>query len=542
MAWNRFTALMFPLLLMGITEGVAQVNRYVVFFRDKHNTPYTSDAPEAFLSRRAIDRRLDQGIFINTDDLPVTPAYIDAVEATGADVFFTTRWLNGVLVQCDAGLVAQINALPFVDRIEYVAPGARLVSGGRRQRATQRTDSGAATRTGQQLAMIGLDAMQNAGYRGEQIHVAVFDGGFLGVDQAVPFQHIFQDNRLHTADRYDLVTNSGNVFQYDDHGTAVFSVIAAHQEGDYVGGAYKATYHLFVTEDTRSEYRIEEYNWLFAAELADSAGVDVINASLGYYDFDDSSMNYAKSQMDGYSTVVTRAATLAAQRGMIVVCSAGNEGNNPWQLVTAPADGHDVLAVGSVSSALQRSPSSSKGASLIGAVKPDVAAMGVGTAVIRSDGTAGTLNGTSLSAPLVASLAAGVWQRYPNLTAREVVDAIRKSSSQATAPDSLVGYGIPNFQSVVNYLERTPQEETFAIFPNPVRGDSVVIRPADPASAGHCRIEILSVDGKQMVAADVDFSWLNRQHALDVTSMRYGLYFVRIQTGDRQYTFRFVKA
>jgi serine protease AprX len=519
----------------------AQVNRYVVYFRDKENTPFLTNEPSAFLSTRAIERRQEQGIAVTEQDLPVVPAYITGVASTGAQTHYSSRWLNAVLVQCDAALVPSISQLTYVDHVELVAPGSRLNKGGRKHPSSRIKSHVTGTRTEAQLSMIGLDVMQDAGYRGENVLIALFDGGFQGVDQATPFQHIFQEGRLDTDACFDFVTHSGDVFQFDDHGTAVFSVIAAYQEGSYVGGSFEATYQLYVTEDTFTEYRIEEYNWLFAAERADSAGVDIISSSLGYYDFDDASMNYTQSQMDGKTTVASRAAQWAADRGMIVVCSAGNEGANGWQKITTPADARGVLAIASVSSTGQRSPSSSKGPSADGRVKPDLAAMGVGTAIIRPDGSGVNLNGTSLAAPLITSLVAGVWQRYPYLTNQMVMDAIRNSASQATAPDSLIGFGIPNFRAVVNYVESHPQEEVFAVYPNPVTTDTLVIRPADPGATTNCRVEFLSPDGKILAAHDVNFSWLNREYRADLSAYRAGLYFVRVLWQDRRYIYRIVK-
>lgn len=521
--------------------AVAQTNRYVVFFKNKNGTPYTTSEPDRFLSPRAIDRRISQGIAVTEADLPVVPAYIASVASTGATTFFPSRWMNALLVECDASLVPAISQLAYVDHVELAAPGARLGAGGRRAQLSRTKTHVTGTRTEGQLSMIGLDAMQDAGYRGENILIALFDGGFSGVDEAAAFQHVFQEGRIDAAANKDFVANTGEVYRYGDHGTAVFSVIAAYQEGDYVGGSYEATYQLYVTEDPSTEYRIEEFNWLFAAERADSAGVDIISSSLGYYDFDDPSMNYTRAQLDGKTTVVSRAAQWAAERGIIVVCSAGNEGGNAWQKITAPADAPDVLAVASVGNTGQRSPSSSRGPSADGRIKPDVAAMGVGTAVIRADGSVGNLNGTSLAAPLVTSLAAGVWQRYPYLSSKLVIEAIRNSASQASTPDSLLGYGIPNFRAVVNYIESNPQEELFSVFPNPVTADTLVIKPADPGAINSCRIELVSSDGKVLTAKDVNFSWLNREHKADLSAYRAGLYFVRVLWKDHQYVYRIVK-
>jgi subtilisin family serine protease len=321
----------------------------------------------------------------------------------------------------------------------------------------------------------------------------------------------------------------------------VFSVIAAYQEGLFTGGSFEAEYQLYVTEDVGSEYRIEEYNWLFAAERADSAGVDVVNSSLGYYDFDQSAMNYPKSAMDGKTTVVTRAAQMLADKGVIIVCSAGNEGSIAWQLITAPADAKDVLAVANVNSAGQRVNSSSVGPASDGRIKPDVAALGVNTSVIKPNGALGSASGTSLAAPLVTSLAAGLRQRYPDLSNVEIIEAIRKSSSQATNPDNLIGYGIPNFKAVVNYVEKAHQENVFEVYPNPVTRDSITISPFDPEQVKSCRVEVLTSQGQTVYEASVYFSWLNRTHTSYVTGLPSGVYFMRISWGDKKYTYRVVK-
>src|SRR6478736_8464761 len=211
--------------------------------------------------------------------------------------------MNAVLVETDQATLDQIKILPVVDHTEYVAPGKKL--GGRIRKVRSRKENSVAPATKTQLQMLDIDKMHNDGFIGQGITVAVLDGGFLGVNTALPFQPIFQENRL--VDSYDFVARSGNVFAYDDHGTEVLSVIGAYSEGNYTGGAYKANFQLYVTEDVNDEYRIEEYNWLFAAERADSAGVDVINSSLGYNLFDDSSMDYKVTDLTGTTAIISLA-------------------------------------------------------------------------------------------------------------------------------------------------------------------------------------------------------------------------------------------
>jgi subtilisin family serine protease len=519
----------------------AEVNRYVVFFTDKAGSTFSTTAPALYLSQRAIDRRVRQGILVTDLDLPVNDSYVLGVEALGVDVFFSTRWMNGVLVQCDASLIPAIQGLPFVAGVEFVAPNAKLQNNGRIKKNQRTRSTNTPAKTQAQLHLIGLDEMQSAGYKGESVNIAIFDSGFQGVDLSAPFQHIFDENRISIDVSKDFVYNSSGVFQYDEHGTEVFSVIAAYQEGSFTGGSYEAQYQLYVTEDVNTEYRIEEYNWLFAAERADSAGVDVINTSLGYYDFDDMSMNYAKADMDGNTTVITRAAQMAADRGIVVVCSAGNEGGVAWQIITAPADANDVLAIANVNSAGMRAGSSSIGPSADGRIKPDVAAMGVNTSVILPDGSIGSASGTSLSSPLVTSLVAGVWQRYPNLTNKEVIDAIRKSASQANSPDNLIGYGIPNFMAVVNYLEQHAQENVFEVYPNPAVGDTLMIRPFDPIQVSSCYVELVSSQGQVVSSFNTSFSWLDRTFVLDLESVSAGMYYIRISWDKKRYTYKIVK-
>ena len=538
MVWNRNT-LTIAVLLFAST-GWAQVNRYLVFFKDKAGVPFTVNEPTEFLSPLAIERRVEQGIAVTQEDLPVSENYVQGVRDVGAKAFFRTKWMNGVLVQCDASLIPEIQNLIYVDRVEFVAPNERLMTG-RKRTELKTKELKTASSTQVQLHMIGLDEMHAIGTRGEDMVIGIFDGGFQGVNTGAPFQHIFNENRINLEVSKDFVTNSDNVFQFDEHGTEVFSVIAAYQDGFFTGGSYEANYQLYVTEDVVGEYRIEEYNWLFAAERADSAGVDVVNSSLGYYDFDQGAMDYPKSAMDGKTTVVSKAAQMLADRGVIVVCSAGNEGGISWQIITAPADAKDVLAVGNVNSAGVRAGSSSIGPAADGRIKPDVAALGVNTSVIKPNGALGTASGTSLAAPLIASLAAGVWQRYPELSNVEVIDAIRKSASQASSPDNLLGYGIPNFKAVVNYLEQSHQENVFDVYPNPITQDSVTIRPFDPNQVSSCKVEVISSQGQTIYEASVSFSWTNRTYTSYVTNLAAGIYFMRIWWGDKRYTYKLVK-
>jgi serine protease AprX len=523
-------------------SATAQENRYMVFFTDKEGVAYSTSNPIEFLSEKAIARRLSQGVDISEQDLPVNASYVAAVGEVGVDVFFTTRWLNGVLIQCEPDVLPDVQSLPFVDRVELVAPFPQLQSGRRRSLNLRRKSNHTGVETQNQLRMIGIDAMHAAGYGGEGVAIAVFDSGFPDVNNVPAFQHIFSDDRFAPTLSYDFVHNSEDVFQYDDHGTEVLSVIAGLIPDAFTGGAHDASFQLYITEDVPTEYRIEEYNWLFAAERADSAGVDIIHTSLGYYDFDDASMNYTLAQMDGKTAVVSRAAQWAADRGILVVASAGNEGAIPsWGIITAPADARDVLAVGAVNSSLQKTGSSSIGPTADNRIKPDLAALGASVKVVKSNGVISTSSGTSLAAPLITSLAAGIMQRYPDLTNLEVMALMKQTASQAKNPDNLLGFGIPNFQAVVNFQERTVQTRSFEIYPNPLKRDTLTISPFDPDIVRSCEIEIVSAQGQVLGRDTAQFDWLNRNYKANLSGLASGVYYIRVFHEKRRHTFRLVR-
>lgn len=515
----------------------AQTNRYFVFFKDKMGTPYSITQPEEFLSAKSIARRQSQQISITETDLPVNPGYVQQLKDNGIFTYFPSRWFNGVLIEADASMLPTVVALPFVNEVLLVAPGQKFSNGRTRRikRRQETTDQSLANAT--QLTQLGIPAMHAAGNRGEGIAIAIFDSGFQGVSVAAPFSLLHTENRIKQL--FNFVSNNSNVYTGDDHGTEVLSVMAAYIENTYVGGAYKADYYLYLTEDVSSEYRIEEFNWTFAAEKADSAGVQIINSSLGYNVFDDEAMDYSKTQLDGHTAYITRAARLAIERGILVVCSAGNEGSNAWQLVTPPADAPGIVAVGSVTAGGTRSAFSSVGPTEDDRIKPDVVALGSGSVVIRASGNVGTTSGTSVASPLVASLAAGVWQAYPDFTAQEIYEVLTQSASQATTPDNFLGYGIPNFEAVVNYLKEPEPNQAWIVFPNPVVGNRFQIQLDEIVNP--VQVTVFDSKGARVAESSHHINWQNNPFEYDIAHLLTGLYYVRIQSGVRKTTFRVLK-
>ena len=261
--------------------------------------------------------------------------------------------------------------------------------------------------------------------------------------------------------------------------------------------------HLCVTEDDYSEHPVEEANWLAAAEYADSTGVDVISSSLGYTDFDAPSPAYTYADMNGRTAISSRAATMAARVGMLVVNAAGNEGNKPWRYISAPADADSILTVGAVDSLGRHAAFSSYGPTADGRIKPTLSAMGQATAVLSPSGTAYRGNGTSFACPVLAGMAAAFWQANPTLTAQQVILALRSTASKAASPDNTLGYGLPNFGRAYNSLHPNAPlaaapataSESLALYPNP-RGTGVLMLVLPAALRGvPLAVRVLDVRG-----------------------------------------------
>ncbi len=434
-------------LIFGICiNSFAQTKyKYLVLLKDKDNSPYSVNSPLVYLSQKAIDRRFKQGITVKNTDLPPNPAYISSIQQTGATVIYKSRWMNAVLVEATETQKNTILTLPSVKGIEFNRPlkQARQTSV-KDKFAIENTESlnyGDATA---QIQLLGADIMHNQGFHGEGMLVALLDDGFLNVNTSTCLQHLVQQNKIVKV--YDFVDNDNTVYLQGGHGTAVLSTMAGYIDNQMISPAFGTSVALFRTEDIASETPLEEANWLFAAEMADSLGADIISSSLGYSTFDNSADNYTPAMMDGKTALSTRAADLATERGIVVIISAGNSGNDPsWQIITAPADADSVLAIGAVTRAGAYVSFSSRGNSADGRIKPDVVAVGSNTALCNTSGFAATSNGTSFSAPLVAGLVAGFWQANPHLTAQEVTRCIRKSGHQFAFPTIQLGYGYANF-------------------------------------------------------------------------------------------------
>lgn len=498
---------------------------YLVLFKDKKGTPFQTGKPEAFLTARAIERRERQNIPIRESDLPVNPDYLSKVAGTGAQVWFTSKWFNGAVVSATESQLHQIAALPFyagIERKAALSPAgktARLASG--KSGSAAPIDYGAAK---QQIEMLGVQTLHQLGYTGAGLLIGVFDSGFRNADQQGYLKHLFDHSQI--TDTYDFISRNKEVYDDDTHGLQVLSVLASKQPGTLVGPAFDADYVLYRTENVSSETPYEEVTWLLAAERADSVGVDIINTSLGYNTFDDSAFDYSYAQMNGKTAVISRAARFAARTGMLLAVAAGNEGAGSWKYITAPADVDSVLSVGAVNAAEQRYALSSFGPNSEGVIKPDVAALGSGVRVGSVSGSVVTSQGTSFATPLVAGLAALLWQQSPDQTAQELMERIRRMGNQAGHPDNELGYGIPFYSDKA--VPAVPEQLTTTLKNNLVTLSWV--HQADAQTTGY-EISRSRGDEPFVTIATVSQPLYNADTLLETGSYRYR---VRALAGEQK--------
>ena len=528
-------------------------NKYRIYLTDKTNTPYSIQHPEDFLSQLAIQRRLNQNIPIVENDLPVDPLYVDSLKALGLTILNTSKWMNTVVVfSTDTALIDTIQNLAFVSDLYksaslYQKKSLENKFGYQISNEELKTDSlvlldyGSASN---QIKMLNGHILHNQGFQGQGKIIAIIDAGFYHVNTLPAFDSLWINNQiLGTRDFVDggTVSFSGNY-----HGMMVLSTIAANIPGEFVGTAPKAKFWLLRSEDGATEYLIEEDNWISAAEFADSVGVDVINTSLGYNTFNDPSQNHTYADLDGNTIYITRGADIAASKGILVVVSAGNSGGSSWQYITAPADADSVLSVGAVNSEEVYVSFSSTGPTPDGRIKPNVAAKGYGTTIQTTGGQVGSGSGTSFSSPIIAGMAACLWQANPQLSNMEILHSIEQSSDQYFAPDSLKGYGVPDF-ALSNLVLHNIDYEDFnnenylRTYPNPFSNQiNLELYSVDSQKIN---IEIINIVGKivKRYEIPVKLTSYNKICLDNLYSMQNGLYFMRIFTEENFYLSKIVK-
>ncbi len=292
--------------------------------------------------------------------------------------------------------------------------------------------------------------LHNRGFRGQNMQISVLDAGFLQYKSVTAFDSMRMNNQM--LSEKDFVAFDNSVVEDDSHGMYCLSTMAANWPGRMVGTSPKASYYLIRTENVSSEYPIEEFNWVVGAEFADSTGSDMISSSLGYSDFDDATFNHTYNDFYRNSTTVTKGASFASKKGMIVMNSAGNSGQQSWKYLNFPADADSVCTVGAINSAGQIAAFSSYG--YPGKIKPNIVSIGLNTVIAGYNNQPSSGSGTSFSNPNVAGLIACLWQAFPAFNNMKILDAVYKSADRYTAPTNQYGYGVPNFKVAYRSLKK----------------------------------------------------------------------------------------
>ncbi|RPA69625.1 T9SS C-terminal target domain-containing protein [Cyclobacteriaceae bacterium YHN15] len=533
------SALLFSWMLLIGLQAMGQ-NRYAIHYKYKPQDFFTLEEPVLFLTSKALERRDRQGIALDSLDLPVSQKYIDQVSPFVKQVLYHSNWLNASIVIADQESIEEIKGFDFVDHVVLAAPGyvpegkiSTRVNGksGINKNSKGKTNTLEAP-FDYQNSLLGIHEMHEEGFRGKGVTIAVFDAGFPGVDQIPGFSHLFENNQLLGTKDFVHVWNK-NVYSKNQHGTNVLSLLASDDPELLLSGAPEADYILCITEEVSTEYRIEEYNWVKAAEFADSLGVDIINSSLGYWDFDDESMNYTFEDLDGESALVSKGASLAGNKGILVVTSAGNYGNRGSSSITAPADSKGILSVGATNVSMERASFSSQGPTFDGRIKPEVSTYGEQVWLLRSSGNLGRASGTSFSSPQIAALAAGLWQARPEWTKDELIGRILESSSLSALPDNSLGYGIPNFfralYGEILSIDQKENEEVWKIFPNPLIGTDLFVRFGNQTES---EFYLIDIQGKVLQRSNVRRASLQDPYYVPISVIPSGVYIVEMQAGS----------
>ena len=518
-----------------------------VFLKDKPNQATFLENPLTMLTERALERRAKLSIPLDFIDVPVDQTYYNQIKGeANITVLAKSKWLNAIHIQ---GEIVDINNLlstySFINYIEFANKSlntngkstskSKIITPNHYHKLEEVAVDFNYGEADNQIKMLKGDYLHNEGLTGINQVIAIIDAGFPNVNTLDAFQRIRDNNQI--LGGYDFVERSDDFYSGDSHGTNVLSTIGGYLEDQFVGTAPDASFYLFRTENAPIEVPLEESLWVEAAEMADSLGVDVINTSLGYTTFDNAAYNYTYNDMDGKTTFITRGAEIGVSRGMILVNAAGNEGNDDWKYMGAPADAASIFTVGAVNATGNIAAFSSFGPTSDGRIKPDVLAQGQNVYVINHiSGTAVTSNGTSFSSPIMAGIVACFWQAFPDLTNLQIMQRIRESADKYNNPTAQEGYGIPNFENAYSILGVEDQNflNVTTVYPNPVNNNFTI--QTSLQSLENTQIQIFNVIGKKV------FEKIGlRTKKVNVSQLHSGIYILKITNGNQQKTIKLIK-
>ncbi|KAA5822395.1 S8 family serine peptidase [Algibacter amylolyticus] len=535
--------ILFIVFVLFINNVSAQIEDAWVYFTDKENVSASLANPISVLTQKAIDRKNAHNVTIDERDVPVNEAYITQIKNTaGIAVLAKSKWFNAVHVRGIQTNIEALTGLSFVSSIDFADKNlnAKNAVVTKKQNKQFKLESAITTfdygNSANQIEMFNGDVLHLADYTGNGMTVAILDAGFPNVNTMMAFQRLRDAGNL--LGSYDFVNRDVNVFTgtSSNHGTLVLSDLAGYVENDFVGTAPDASYYLFITEDNSNENPVEESYWVEAAERADSLGVDVINTSLGYKDYSPNYTRYSHSDadLDGYTTYITRGANIAFEKGLLMVTSAGNSGNDG---VGAPADSPNVFSIGAVNPTGEYAYFSSVGSAFQPTQKPDVVAQGYPSVVITENDIISNANGTSFSSPILAGGITCLWQALPDKTNGEIMQLVRESASQYNTPDYFLGYGIPNLELALNSALTVKEygvNNAFKIYPNPVYNKLFIELPSEDTTVS---VKLYDVLGKEVNS----FQITSYQNEINTTALANGIYFIRVESSVVSKTFKIIK-
>lgn len=523
--------ILFPICILGQELGSY---KYFISFKDKGTNSISNFHLSDLVSQKAIDRREKQSIDIHFSDLPVFSDYKDSISLKGFEIIYDSKWLNGIICSSSENNIEIISSLPFVEKIDSFGFFPDLISNVSRSANKVEELSDYYGDSFNQIEMLDGHELHNLGYKGAGIDIAVLDGGFRNTIYIDGLKHLFQNNQV--LGTWDFVDKEESVYEDNYHGMSVLSTMASKLDNQFVGMSPSANFWLFRTENTVIENLIEEYYWVVAAEFCDSVGVDIINSSLGYTTFDFDYQDHSYSDLDGFTTPISKAATFSARKGMIVCNSAGNSGNGSWYYISAPADADSIITVGSVNQNGDISSFTSKGPTYDGRLKPTVSAQGGNTTIYNPNNTINTSNGTSFSSPIIAGMTACLWQANYQKSAQEIIAAIVESSHLVENPNFDIGNGIPNF-SIANAILKVDDAETplLEIYPNPVTNNQFTYLFVNPSSTS---VKVYNLLGKLMYQSSLE----NKigLYELNLPTLKSGTYFLAVESENSLLTKKIV--
>ncbi|MCF6237886.1 MAG: S8 family peptidase [Candidatus Marinimicrobia bacterium] len=508
--------------LLTVTSYLLAGTPHWVFFEDDPARPPVK------LTVRAEQRLAERGSPMAKGRRGVAPAYIAALNQTGVRIRHISRFLNAVSVEIEHDeQLEYLTQLPFVNLIRPVAQ--RMITAPVQDQQLARISELSYGPSFTQSEMLHIPAIHDLGYDGSGVLIGVFDTGFI-------MNHPVFD-QLDIQDRYDFVDHEVDPSGVGhEHGINTLSILGGYYPGEVIGPAFGATYLLARTENNNSETRVEEDNWVAALEWADSLGVDIVSSSLNYRDFDGTADDYPPSAIDGETAIITRAANIAAERGILVVNSASNDGPSPGS-IWPPADSPQALIVGAINSDGDIMSWSSRGPTYDGRLKPDVVAMGAAVYMASSINSYRTSNGTSFSTPLIAGLAALLIQAHPQLSPDSIIAIFHNHGDRAGSPDNSYGYGLPDLRDFFQRLYNDPSNSSL-VYPNPSSGQLVNLVLPNPVAQLVEEANLINIKGQIIASlATTSISEYTLQVNLPThVFLADQLYLITLQVGNRVYS------